>query len=81
MADHQEPYSNLEVAPTEHGTHAPEIVNDAAASAPERDFSSDTPTIDQEKWPLKDVRVPRSGRSFIDLSDADAVSLLGNIQL
>ena len=52
-----EPYSNLEVAPTEHATQAPEIHFDPAATAPERDFSSDSPEFDQKTWPLASPNV------------------------
>ena len=55
MAGNRESYSNLEVAPTEHTTQHPQILDDPALHAPE---VSDTPTIDdKDKWPLKDVCV------------------------
>ena len=52
-----EPYSNLEVAPTEHATQAPQILLEPAATAPERDFTAESPELDKKPWPLPSLSV------------------------
>ena len=56
--DPYEPFSNLEVAPTDHAADAPEF-HDHAHAAPERDFSVTSPEVDQNpnQWPLGAVSV------------------------
>jgi len=44
-----EQYSNLEVAPTDSAAQAPEVV---PTSAPERDFTNESPEVDKKHWPL-----------------------------